>query len=142
MATNLLPVASNSTVGVCLFTTDGRGSSPARETADAASGEGTVVSTNDPLGDGVYQFADAAPVVTTQPESVAAVAGDTVVLTAAASGYPAPRVVWQRSSGDEWVDVAGAVTSSLEITELVEGEYSLRAEFTNRRGVVVTEVAV
>ncbi|MDL9979512.1 beta strand repeat-containing protein [Microbacterium sp. ASV49] len=79
---------------------------------------------------------DEAPAVTTPPVAVSVLAGDPVSLSAAASGFPAPTVQWQRSDGGgPWTDVSGATSTTLGFTAaLADDGASFRAVFTNVAG--------
>jgi len=85
-----------------------------------------------------------APEVTQQPATTSGKVGATVTLTAAASGEPTPTVQWQtrKAGATTWSDVAGATTTSLEVTlgKAVDGS-SYRAVFTNAAGTATTKVA-
>ena len=86
----------------------------------------------------------AAPVVTTSPTDVNAVAGDQASFSAAATGYPAPTVQWQVSTdgGTTYVDVPGATSDTLSFTsDLSQSGNRYRAEFTNGTGTVDTAAA-
>lgn len=85
-----------------------------------------------------------APVVTSQPTSVTKSLGSSVVLTAAASGYPEPTVSWQRRAPGStiWTAVAGTTTSlSVAVTAANDGA-AYRAVFTNAKGDVTSAEAV
>ncbi|MDM7830333.1 endo-1,4-beta-xylanase [Cellulomonas edaphi] len=83
-----------------------------------------------------------APKVTTQPRSTQARTGRSVTLKAAASGYPAPTVRWQkRAAGSTtWRAVSGATRPSLTVT-VGATRVAYRAVFTNRGGQAVTRTA-
>jgi alpha-tubulin suppressor-like RCC1 family protein len=77
-----------------------------------------------------------APVVTESPLSHTVAAGTTVTLTAAADGYPAPTVRWQRSTtgpGGTFSNLAGQTTPILVLPQVTPGQtgYAYRAVFTN-----------
>jgi hypothetical protein len=86
----------------------------------------------------------AAPVVTTNPASLVAVSGQTVTLTASASGWPTPRVEWEVSTdgGKHFHDVAGANSNTLTLVATADKNgYQYRAVFANRFGKAVTSAA-
>lgn len=109
--------------------------------ADAASAEGAAVSAVDPLGDGAQHFANFAPRVTGQPQSVEAFVGDSASLTAGAEGLPAPTVVWQRQVGSAWVNIDGATKLTLQLTKLEQGTFVVRALFKNSVGETPSDAA-
>ncbi len=81
----------------------------------------------------------AAPVVTTQPTSVAVTAGADAVFTAAASGDPT--VQWQSSTdGTSWSNVSGATNATLTVASVTVAQSltKFRAVFTNASGSVTT----
>ena len=78
-----------------------------------------------------------APAVTRDPDPATLPPGGPATLTAAASGDDAPTVRWQQQEPAGWVDLPGAVTTTLDV--LTPGEY--RAVFTNCRGEVATAAA-
>lgn len=108
-------------------------------TTAPASGEGAPVSATDPLDDGAQHFADAAPVITTQPAAVTAQVGASATLRVGTSGVPAPTVKWQRLDGTTWADIPGATTSVLRVEGVTEGVQTLRAVASNRVGSVESD---
>ncbi len=81
------------------------------------------------------------PVVTTQPTNQSVVAGATVSVTVAASGFPIPTVQWQLSTdgGATWSNIPGATSTTLSfVTVAAENGYKARAIFTNVAGSVTT----
>jgi hypothetical protein len=74
------------------------------------------------------------PHVTVSPKSQAVVAGNTVTLTAVATGFPAPAVQWQISTdgGKTYANLAGATGTTLTVTA-APGQYypRYRAVFSN-----------
>jgi hypothetical protein len=89
----------------------------------------------------------AAPTVTTQPESTTVAAGTDAVLTAHASGDPAPTVQWQVQSTDrdsDWEDIEGATqdTYTVSAPTLQVSGYAYRAVFTNDAGVTESDPAL
>lgn len=88
---------------------------------------------------------DAAPQVTTQPSGQTVTSGQPVTFTAAASGYPAPSVQWQVSSGggSTWSNVPGATSASLSFTAApADNGASYRAVFTSTAGSATTAAAL
>ncbi len=87
---------------------------------------------------------DTAPEVTTEPTGKTVDPGTSVSFTAAASGYPAPSVQWQRSTdgGDSFVNLAGATSPTLTLTASADDDKNrYRAVFTNTRGAATSRVA-
>ncbi|OYC98474.1 hypothetical protein CI089_08440 [Microbacterium sp. Yaish 1] len=86
-----------------------------------------------------------APEITQHPQDVSVVEGQGAVLSAAASGHPAPTVQWQTSTdaGTSWVDIAGATGAEFSIDDarLAMDGTLYRAIFTNNAGTAVTESA-
>lgn len=77
--------------------------------------------------------ANAAPLITAQPQSRSVSAGASVSFSAAASGSPAPTARWQLSSdgGRTWADIAGATADSYAFVALgSENGFEYRAVFT------------
>ncbi|ROS26112.1 family 43 glycosylhydrolase [Cellulomonas sp. PhB150] len=86
----------------------------------------------------------AAPAVTTQPASTTKALGSTATLRAAASGYPAPTVAWQRRApgSTAWVATAGTSTSlGVAVTAANDGA-AYRAVFRNAAGTATSTTAV
>ena len=84
-----------------------------------------------------------APAITTQPSSQNAVDGTNAVFTAAASGYPAPTVQWQRFTGGSWSDIADATTTTLTIpATMTDDGARVRAVFTSTSGTATSDEAV
>lgn len=108
-------------------------------TTTAAPRSGLAVSATDPLGDGAQHFADAAPVITSQPVAVAVTVGSDATLTVTTSGLPVPAVQWQRSDGAGWTDIPGATASVLRIEGVLAGTQTVRAVASNRVGSVVSD---
>ncbi|MFD6054509.1 beta strand repeat-containing protein [Agromyces sp. NPDC060279] len=78
-----------------------------------------------------------APLVTQNPVDASVVAGTELELAAAASGFPAPGVQWQRSADDgaSWQPIAGATAETLTLTAaLADDGTRYRAVFTNAAG--------
>jgi endo-1,4-beta-xylanase len=86
----------------------------------------------------------AAPSITTQPRSVAGTLGATVTLTAAAAGYPTPKVQWQSKAkgASAWSNVSGATATSLEVRATAASDgTAYRAVFTNDAGSATSSAA-
>jgi Peptidase A4 family/Immunoglobulin domain/Immunoglobulin I-set domain len=85
-----------------------------------------------------------APRITLQPQSRTVALGSAVVFTAAASGRPTPRVIWQRSTdgGHSWATIAGAVSTSYTVqVTAADGDSEFRAVFRNGAGSATTGAA-
>lgn len=77
-----------------------------------------------------------APTITQTPASLTVAAGSPVTFTAAADGYPAPTVRWQRSvtgPGGTFNDLAGQTTGTLQLANVSASHtgHAYRAVFTN-----------
>lgn len=87
-----------------------------------------------------------APAITKQPVSIKVEAGNPASFTAAASGFPAPTVQWQRSTdgGASWSNIEGATSATLTIPSpvIAEDGYRFRAVFTNVAGTATTAAAI
>lgn len=82
-----------------------------------------------------------APQVTTQPPSESVASGASATFTAAASGSPAPSVLWEVSSNDgrSWTDVAGAISPSYSfLPSAAQSGDQYRAVFSNQTGSATT----
>ncbi len=92
------------------------------------------------------QVVTAAPVVTGNPVSQAALIGATGTFTASATGFPNPTVQWQSSTngGTTWAIISGATSTTYTTPALVAGNDGTvyRAVFTNSSGVAVTTTAL
>ena len=85
-----------------------------------------------------------APSVTTNPASQSVNAGSSVSFIAAASGFPAPTVQWQRStdSGASFTNIAGATSTTYTFTAAAADHGNqYRAVFTNSTGSATTSAA-
>jgi len=84
-----------------------------------------------------------APAITTDPGAADVDAGATATFTAAASGYPAPTVQWQRSTnGLDWNDVGGATSATYSFTAAAGDDGArFRAVFTNAVSTATSAVA-
>lgn len=84
-----------------------------------------------------------APVVTAQPVDQQALQGQSISFTAAASGFPAPSVQWQRSTdGAIFTDIEGAVLPTYSVAAGIEDSNTYyRAIFTNDTGTATTDSA-
>ncbi len=85
-----------------------------------------------------------APVIATNPTNQSVNAGQTVTFTAAASGNPAPTVVWQISTngGTTFANIPGATSKTLNFTTTAaQNNDQFRAIFTNSQGSATTTVA-
>jgi uncharacterized protein YhjY with autotransporter beta-barrel domain len=85
------------------------------------------------------------PVVTLNPVGQTAAPGASVILTAGASGFPAPTVKWQRQapSTTGFQDVSGAVATTLTLSNVgvADSGSQYRAVFTNVAGSASTSAA-
>jgi hypothetical protein len=93
---------------------------------------------------GAYQSQFAYPVITTNPTSQSADAGNTVTFTAAASGNPTPTVQWQVSSdhGRKFTNIAGATSATYNFTAAADQNGDdYRAAFTNSQGSATSNAA-
>ncbi len=85
-----------------------------------------------------------APVVTTSPSSQYYRSGQTVTLTAAASGNETPTVQWQVSTnhGSSWSNISGATSDTLHtVATRSESGSEVRAVFTNSSGTATSSPA-
>jgi endo-1,4-beta-xylanase len=92
----------------------------------------------------VLKIERVAPKVTKHPQKATVKAGTTVTLTAAASGFPQPKVYWEKKKpgSSTWVRVKGAVSTSLKVTAYPANDgIQLRAVFHNSAGTVRTAAA-
>jgi hypothetical protein len=85
-------------------------------------------------------LAPGAPVVTTQPLSQAACAGQNVTFTAVTSGSPTPTVQWQVSvSNGPFTNIPGATSTTLSFVATVsQSGNQYQAVFTNASGIATT----
>ena len=83
----------------------------------------------------------AAPVVTNDPASLTALVGDTISLTAAASGFPTPTVQWELSTdnGLTFTNIVGATATTYTFPATAgEDGNEYEAVFTNVAGSATT----
>jgi alpha-tubulin suppressor-like RCC1 family protein len=96
-------------------------------------------------GYAIVSAPDVAPSITTNPTNQSVSAGQDAILSAAASGIPAPTVQWQVSTngGSTFSPVSGATSDSLTISSvtLSENGYEYEAVFTNGSGTATTNPA-
>jgi len=86
----------------------------------------------------------ASPTITSQPASVTVTTDSTATFKAAASGTPAPKVMWQVSvnQGRTWNRVVGATSANYSLVATVsQGGNEFRAVFTNSAGSATTDRA-
>lgn len=83
------------------------------------------------------------PVVTTQPVNQTASPGQTVMLSAAASGIPAPFAQWQISTdGKNFGNIPGATSATYSFTAaILQSGEQFRAVFTNVVGTATSDAA-
>src|SRR5438445_3669398 len=80
-----------------------------------------------------------APAITTAAANLTVCAGATATFTAAASGFPAPTVQWQVSSGGPFTNIPGATSTTLSFTAAAsDNNNQYRAVFTNGSGTAQT----
>lgn len=108
-------------------------------TLTVSNGTLSSISKEDVHVSGAY----AAPVVISQPANQDVTEGDTFILSAAATGVPAPSVQWQVSTdGTNWFDIAGATEPTYSATGyLAMNGYEYQAVFTNSAGSDTTTTA-
>lgn len=130
------------------FSSTGSGASiSGTPTGAAGSYPVTLTASNGVSPDAVQNLTivvDEAPVITTQPLSQTVQPGTTVSFTAAASGFPAPTVQWQRSTngGTSFSDVATATSTTYTFTAAAGDDQSqYRAVFTNPTGSATSSAA-
>ncbi len=84
------------------------------------------------------------PVITAVPQDVDACEGDNVEFMADATGQPTPDVQWQVNTGSGYVDVTGANTTTLSLTNVqASADGNLyRAVFSNTCGTVTSASAL
>ena len=92
-------------------------------------------------------LSDVAPAITAQPANTTVGAGSTATFTAAATGYPIPSVLWQKSTdgGNNWTNITGnpsatTTTYSFTTTKADNGS-QFRAYFLNTYGNATTNAA-
>ncbi len=80
--------------------------------------------------------------VTADPADAAAIEGETVSFSAAATGDPAADVRWQSLEDGAWADIAGATEETLTFAARLDQDgTAFRAVFTNQYGWAATEAA-
>ncbi|PZQ87457.1 MAG: hypothetical protein DI534_14725 [Leifsonia xyli] len=83
-----------------------------------------------------------APSFTEHPESVTTRTSQPVTFTAAAAGYPAPGIRWQREIDGAWTDIEGATGESYSFTpSFADSGSRFRAVATNAKDSVVSNAA-
>ncbi|GAA1546979.1 immunoglobulin domain-containing protein [Nocardioides humi] len=84
-----------------------------------------------------------APVVVRQPQSTTVSVGADVTLTTMVTGAPEPTVVWQRLTGEEWVDIADATGTELVLTDqtVADSGGQYRVKITNDAGETTSQPA-
>jgi uncharacterized protein YraI len=93
---------------------------------------------------GACPSSPSAPAITTQPASQSVGTNAGVVVSASASGIPAPVVQWQIStnSGGSWSNVSGATSNAYWFDPVVaDSGFEYRAVFTNAVGSATTSAA-
>ena len=82
-----------------------------------------------------------APAITEQPLNTTVEEGQDAVFEATASGFPAPSVQWEVSSGGAWSPLEGATSVQLTVSgaKAADNGHRFRAVFANVAGTVTTE---
>lgn len=91
-----------------------------------------------------YTYPDpSAPSITVQPADQQALEGQTVLLTAAATGFPVPSVQWERSTdGVVFIPIDGAISPTYSfIAGVADNNTQYRAVFVNDSDSAVTSTA-
>jgi hypothetical protein len=87
-----------------------------------------------------------APSITTNPMNKTVTHGQSVTLTAAATGNPTPRAQWQVSTdgGVTWINISGATSTTYTISGITTSQngYRYRAVFTDSQGSATTGAAI
>jgi hypothetical protein len=130
------------------FTDNGDGTATLAGTATAPGAFSmTIKASNGVAPDATQNFTltvNQAPTVITNPSDQSVNPGASVSFTAAASGFPAPTVQWQRSTdgGASFTNIAGASSTSYTFTALAgDNGNHYRAVFTNTAGSATTTAA-
>ncbi|MCU1589917.1 MAG: hypothetical protein JWP11_1173 [Frankiales bacterium] len=132
------------------FTDNGDGTATLAGTPATGSGGAYPLSlsaTNGVSPDGTQTLTltvNEAPAVTTNPADQDVNPGASVSFSAAASGYPAPTVQWQRSTdgGVSFADIGGATATTYTFTAATgDAGNQYRAVFTNVGGTATTTAA-
>jgi hypothetical protein len=123
---------------------------PTDTTTDQSGNQYRVVFTA--LGNGVTSnaatltvVAPVVPSIVLQPIATSVQAGNTAILLASATGTPLPTVQWQINNGSGWNNIAGATSTTLQYTTLVDGSENgdqIRAVFTNQAGSATSNAVV
>lgn len=85
--------------------------------------------------------APAVPLVTKMPEAPTYVFGDTIVLTADATGFPTPTVQWEHSRGGNWQPLTGQTSKTLQLIATRDAIGNYRAVFSNMYGQAIAATA-
>lgn len=89
--------------------------------------------------------AGTAPNIETNPEDATATSGENAVFSAEASGFPLPRVQWQKrgAKSTEWTDIEGATRETLTVPKVGSSDNGsrYRAVFTNTTGTATSAEA-
>jgi hypothetical protein len=119
------------------------GKANATFTAGGTSGNGSAQATVDQETQTAAIIVADAPTIDTNPTNQTVCAGQTATFTAAASGFPAPTVQWQVSTGGgPFTDISGATSTTLMFTAtLADNGNQYRAVFTNAGGTATTTAA-
>lgn len=83
-----------------------------------------------------------APKFTVQPVGGTNYAGQTITLTAEASGVPGPSLQWQKYVASVWTDIVGKTATTLQLGPLVSGDAGdYRCVATNTAGTAYSNTA-
>lgn len=109
-------------------------------TVRVSNGAGFVVSSAATL---TVSSSAVAPTIATQPAAASVFAGASVTFTGAANGTPAPTIQWQRNNGTGWVNIAGAIGGSYNLTTaLADNGAQFRFVATNTAGAAQSDAAL
>jgi CSLREA domain-containing protein len=119
------------------------GKANATYTAGGLAGNGSAQATVDTETQTASIIVAEAPTVDTNPTDQTVCDGHTATFTAAASGFPAPTVQWQVSTGGgPFTNISGATSTTLMFTAtLADNGNQYRAVFTSPGGTATTTAA-
>ena len=133
------PQPSGATVGAASSTISS-GAASVGYNSGSSSGPGHVLATLDNGTATATIAVNRAPAVTANPSNQTVNNGNSVSFSAAASGFPAPTVQWQRSvGGGSFTNIVGATSPSYTFTAAsADNGNSYRAVFSNAAGSVTS----